>query len=292
MRILNLVNKEKSEIDYEVINFSDSQKLIKINGFVSISTEIQIYSRMSWEDLQLIICAKKALDNLNITNVDLYVPYFLGARSDRAFSKNGVRYLKDIICPIINNLNFSNVIVMDAHSIVLENTLDRILTVHNQGLVHFTLKHFDLKKLSLCFPDAGAQKRYEDVIIEYDLPYFNCSKKRSFLTGEIVDTVINGSPNNSDDDIIIIDDICSGGKKFIEIAKKLKISNPNSKLYLCVTHFDGGHDIELTRSLLSKYFDRVYTTNSIREIKNEATYIKFIDELEVESYLVKQLNIF
>jgi hypothetical protein len=28
----------------------------------------------------------------------IYVPYFLGARSDRKFTEGGINYLKDVIC--------------------------------------------------------------------------------------------------------------------------------------------------------------------------------------------------
>jgi phosphoribosylpyrophosphate synthetase len=56
-----------------------------------------------------------ALRNLGVRKINLYVPYFLGARSDRKFTEGGINYLKDVICPIINSQKFKSVTILDAH---------------------------------------------------------------------------------------------------------------------------------------------------------------------------------
>ena len=89
-------------INYKVINFSDSQKQIVLEIDCYISKCVKITSRMSWDDLQLIILAVKALERQGVVNIYLESPYFLGARSDRLFERYSTHYLKDIICPIIN----------------------------------------------------------------------------------------------------------------------------------------------------------------------------------------------
>jgi ribose-phosphate pyrophosphokinase len=77
------------------------------------------------------ICANQALLNLGVGRVHLYVPYFVGARSDRKFQNGGINYLKQVICPIINSQNFFSVTVLDPHSDVLEGCLKNFNKINN-----------------------------------------------------------------------------------------------------------------------------------------------------------------
>jgi ribose-phosphate pyrophosphokinase len=98
---------------------------------------------------------------------------------------------------------------------------------------------------------------------------------------------LNGT--NPTEDFFIFDDICDGGRTFIEIAKVIKShvwpsdEKFQGKIYLVVTHgiFSAGL-LEL-----SKWFECVYTTNSVRDIDSE-TY----SDYTVNKNFVKQLNIF
>ena len=107
---------------------------------------VEIKSRLnSFKDLEVIICANQAVRNLECRNVQLYVPYLLGARSDRAFTFHGVNYLKQVICPIINSQNFTRVRVLDPHSDVLEACINNFKKVPNIELVRFALTKIDNK---------------------------------------------------------------------------------------------------------------------------------------------------
>jgi ribose-phosphate pyrophosphokinase len=63
---------------------------------------------------------------------------------------------------------------------------------------------------------------------------------------------------------VIIDDICDGGRTFVELAKAMKESRPTAKIYLIVTHgiFSAGFDT------LNQYFEGIYTTNSVKRLVN------------------------
>lgn len=109
-------------IQYKVSKFPDGQQTVDITQphFI-LSTQVQIRSRMNdFKDLELILCATQALKNLGVSDIELYVPYFIGGRSDRLFVYGGVNYLKQVIAPIINSQGYSKVIVFDPHSDVLE----------------------------------------------------------------------------------------------------------------------------------------------------------------------------
>ena len=144
MKILNLVYPDKSDIKYNKIQFPDGQQqvIIGMGGKVTYtsSSPIQIKSRLNnFEDLELIICSTKSLRNLGVKEIHLYVPYFLGSRSDRQFEQGSNNYLKDIICPIINSLNFESITVLDPHSDVLEACIKGFRKESNLELVKFGL---------------------------------------------------------------------------------------------------------------------------------------------------------
>lgn len=144
MKILNLVYPDKSDIKYNKIQFPDGQQqvIIGMGGKVTYtsSSPIQIKSRLNnFEDLELIICSTKSLRNLGVKEIHLYVPYFLGSRSDRQFEQGSNNYLKDIICPIINSLNFESITVLDPHSYSLECCIKNFRSIDNSQLVKFAL---------------------------------------------------------------------------------------------------------------------------------------------------------
>jgi ribose-phosphate pyrophosphokinase len=292
--ILNLAYPEKSQIKFTVSKFPDGQQSITLNThYIQPNEPITIKSRLnSFQDLELIICANQAIKSLGtITLVNLYVPYFLGARSDRQFDYKGVNYLKQVICPIINNQNFNSVTVIDPHSDVLEACLNNFDKYNNFALVKFALEKIDNKdgaqdRICLISPDAGAYKKVFDVAKEFKINnIITATKVRDLKTGQIIKTEIPNLPiSTTEEDLnyVIIDDICDGGRTFIELAKVIKDSRPTAEIYLVVTHgiFSAG------LYELSKHVDGIFTTNSVKDIDAESSSSIFFKD-----YL-KQLNVF
>jgi len=265
--ILNLVYPEKSEILYKVSSFPDGQQTVEILQPYFTNVVPTIRSRLnSFKDLELIVCANQALRNVGATSVNLVVPYFLGARSDRKFTYGGVNYLKQVICPIINSQNFLNVNVMDPHSDVLEACLNNYSKKSNSSLVSYALNDLKSRALqtALISPDAGALKKIYDIAKEFTITNVTtASKIRNIVTGEILRTELPKMDLNNIENIFIIDDICDGGRTFIELAKEIK-NQTNKPIYLVVTHgiFSSGF------AELEKYFNKIYTTNSIQNIEH------------------------
>jgi ribose-phosphate pyrophosphokinase len=277
---LNLVNQEKSYIKYKINKFPDGQQSVDLVDIFNITDDIRIATRLnSFSDLEILICATKALRNITTKPIHLYVPYFLGSRSDRKFGLGGVNYLKEVICPIINSLDFATVEVLDPHSDVLEACLNNFVKLSTNYLVKQALTQIDNKdgarnRVCLVSPDAGAYKKIFDVAQKFNIDnIITASKVRDLKTGAILRTEVPTLDQHKDLKYIIIDDICDGGRTFTELAKVMKESRPTAKIYLVVTHgiFSAGFDE------LSKYFEQIYTTNSYKDINNE---------------LVKQINIF
>jgi ribose-phosphate pyrophosphokinase len=270
---LNLVDLENSDIKYKISRFPDGQQSITldmVDADLPNKITVSITSRFnSFKDLEIIIAANQALREFSyVENVKLNVPYFLGARSDRKFEAGTSNYLKTVICPIINAQNFSRVTVLDPHSDVLEACLNNYHKHNNHRLVKDALTKIDNKdgaqsRICLVSPDAGAYKKIFDVAKEFKIDNIvTASKVRDIKTGKILRTEIPTLDQHADLKYVIIDDICDGGRTFIELAKAIKGSRPSAKVYLVVTHgiFSAGF------KELSQYFEGIYTTNSYREV--------------------------
>jgi ribose-phosphate pyrophosphokinase len=275
MITLNLVNPEKSQIKYKVSKFPDGQQTVDLTDFNDLlryEDAVKISSRLNtFQDLELIICAVAAIRNIKPNReIALYVPYFMGARSDRKFMDGGVNYLKQVICPIINSLKLDSILVLDPHSDVLEACLDNYDKVDNHTVVKYALSDIDNKndaqeRICLVSPDAGAYKKIFDVAKKFSINnVVTANKVRDLKTSKILSTEVPNLPGSVGDELqyVIIDDICDGGRTFIELAKAIKTQRADAKVYLIVTHgiFSAGF------KELSQYFERIYTTNSYREV--------------------------
>lgn len=296
MKSLDLTNLENSDIKYKVSKFPDGQQSITIDlentNFESGEQAVKIKSRLnSFLDLELIVCANQALielgvkhHSLKLKEISLYVPYFLGARSDRKFLNGQSNYLKTVICPIINSQKFSRVTILDPHSDVLEACINNFQKITNISFVKDAIGDIN-SKITLVSPDAGALKKIYDVATSFGCTdVIVANKLRDLKTGKIIRTEVPGLSNDISfsgepvsKNFVIVDDICDGGRTFVEIAKSIRDVRAkeifNDKIYLVVTHgiFSAGFEE------LEKWFDGIYTTNSVKEIENE---------------LVKQVNVF
>lgn len=266
---LNLANINNSQIKYKISSFPDGQQTIDITSHFtydiwSLKT-IEIISRLnSFKDLELIICATQAIRNIiNDIKINLFVPYFLGARSDRKFQEGGVNYLKQVICPIINSQNFNKVTVIDPHSDVLEACLNNFSKINNFDLIGFSLEKINNKdNIILVSPDAGAYKKIFDVAKEFGINrIITATKVRDLVTGNILRTEIPGLDQHNNSTYVIVDDIGDGFGTFIQLAKVLKEGRPTTKVYLVVTHSIQENGLKNALECI----DGIFTTNSINE---------------------------
>jgi ribose-phosphate pyrophosphokinase len=299
MYILNLTDNEKSDIKFQISKFPDGQQSVTITDskhVLDISQiaghPVTIKSRLnSFKDLELIICTTQALRELRIKEIHLYVPYFVGARSDRKFVQGSTNYLKNVICPIINSQNFETVKVIDAHSDVLEACLNNYIKEDNHRLVKFALPLIDnkdgaQKRVVLVSPDAGAYKKIFDVAQRFGIEnVVTASKHRDIQTGKITHTEIpNIEQYGEDHKFVIVDDICDGGRTFTELAKEIRKRNAISDIHLIVTHgiFSAG------LKPLNEAFTSIFCTNSYSDMNDPEFSLRNDNEM----HQLKQLNVF
>ena len=295
IQFLNLANEDdESSLEYRISKFPDGQQSITLSG---VAEEVTIKSRLStFTDLEVIICATQALREAGAGKINLYIPYCIGGRSDRKFIEGTSNYIKTVIAPILNLQNYSSVTVLDPHSDVLEACINNFKKEDNIKLVRFALPQIDntneaREKTVIISPDAGALKKIYNVAEKFEISkIIIAAKHRDVKTVNITHTEVPDlNKYRTDSNFVIIDDICDGGRTFIEIAKVIKThvwphdEYFKGKIYLIVTHgiFSAGY------AQLGEYFDGIYTTNSIKNIA-ETEY----HALENSPTKVKQLNVF
>ena len=307
MKILDLINPEQSEVKFKVSSFPDGQQDITILSVGSFPIEfysendvlppdVQIKSRFtSWKDLELIVCANQALKRLKV-KVHLYIPYLLGARSDRQFVEGGTSYLVDALTPIINLQDFASVTMMDCHSDVGMGLIKNSKNISNVKLVQWALKQIDntndaANNVAIVSPDGGALKKIYDTTLgaKLECDIILSAKHRDVKTGKLNGFDVPVKELQIEKSLVWIDDICDGGGTFIGEAQKANEMGHKGKKYLIVTHgiFSQGF------GELSKHFDGIFCTNSYSEI--DSKYKEALSHYEGKHTgvdIVKQLNVF
>lgn len=189
-----------------------------------------------------------------------YVPY---ARQDRVCNEGEALSIK-VFCDMINNMNFSEVTILDPHSDVTPALLDRckIVTVEQILAKYLELDnalHLLPGALTLVAPDAGATKKVDKVATCFGgLEVIQGLKKRDTATGKLSGFDYMGDVKGKK--LLIVDDCCDGGFTFVGLAEKLREGGAAS-IALYVSHGIFSRGIE---NLLDNGIDEVYTTNSFR----------------------------
>ncbi|XAO54294.1 ribose-phosphate pyrophosphokinase [Yersinia phage vB_YenM_P778] len=211
----------------------------------------------------------------------LYLPYLPHARYDRHMSDTDSHALK-MFALQLNALGFADVYVIDPHSTVAEGLIDNIVVSRQLQVVS---KMEDLMRMVsdadyIVAPDMGAFKKASAVSEKYKKPLVILNKVRDLTSGEITGLeVLNNYEFKATDRMLIVDDLCDGGRTFIEAAKCLRERGSES-VSLYVTHgiFSAG-----VLKLLSNGIQNVYCTNSFSDLILEAFPDGRVKQLDVLS---------
>jgi ribose-phosphate pyrophosphokinase len=251
MNTLNLINKEKSDISYEIITFPDGEPHIKLID-LDRKKDVSIICRIANPtDLFILMQIGNILNRQGII-FDIKITYLMSMRMDRVMGFNEA-YSLEIVANMINSLNARKIKILEPHS---EKTL---MLIKRSVSISETFTGDFLK----VYPDEGAAKRYnanpmEDVIFK---------KKRNLSDGRIISI----EPINPDvlhktyKPIMVIDDLCDGGSTFKLIANYLNEVVPDQERNIVVTHMVNPKGIQT----LSAHYDKVFFTNSYRDWDKE-----------------------
>lgn len=224
-----------------------------LDGHVSVLARLQ-----STDDVLRLLLTAEVLSRVQRGWKRLVVPYFPYARQDRVM-QHGEAFSLKVIAALINSLGFDEVVTCDPHSDVTSALVHRIRTIPQVDLL---VAHEDIGRIihsgvTIVSPDAGATKKALAVAGHYRLPLLTASKVRDVATGAVTHTEVNGGPARVGRDTLIVDDICDGGRTFIELAKVLREAGAQ-RVYLYVTHGIFSQGLGVFAGLI----DGIYTTDS------------------------------
>jgi ribose-phosphate pyrophosphokinase len=265
MQIINLINKDKGDIVYDIINFSDGEKHIKFITEINRKDSVKVICRITSMDELFILM--QVGDILNRMEVEwaLVITYLMGMRMDRVMSFNEAFSLK-IVAKTINDMHPDAVFIVEPHS-------DRTLKLINNSTP--LMNRFAEAAMTdpehnymIVFPDAGAKARYGEAL-ENKVPMMTCHKKRDPATGKLsgfgIDNpeVLNEYPECNA--FFVIDDLCDGGGTFCGIADQLKELHPDFHRTLAITHAVAARGIYKVMD----YYNDLFITNSYADWGND-----------------------
>jgi ribose-phosphate pyrophosphokinase len=244
--------------------YSDNTPIIKLPKNVCLH-DIDIYARpVFMSDLVATLAFAEFLKSkYGIKN--LFLPYVPGARQDRDMGAGGdVLFMAKYVAEMINKVGFKGVFILDPHSSVTPALINNCKPFYSDG--YYCLPPVDRYE-GVIAPDGGAEKRAAAVAKYLGIPLYHAWKTRNTQTGAIDGVGCEDLPSGRGGQLLVVDDICDGGKTFVELGKYLLRTNYGLTLFVTHGIFSKG-----VKELLSVY-DNIITTDSIittqRFVKNK-----------------------
>lgn len=218
------------------------------------------------DDIMDLLLTGDALKAIRTPIRSLEIVYFPYARQDRIANPLEAHSLR-VMAGLINSLEAQRVLLLDPHSIVAEalinnveviDVTDLLTDVDPEGGEYLWDEYIADYNMVLVAPDAGAEKKVLRLAKTIGSDMEVATKVRDTSTGQIIETryhpvnTIKGRKVK----LLIVDDICDGGRTFIELAKVLRRTYSDVQIGLFVTHgiFSKGLDV------FDGLIDDVFTT--------------------------------
>lgn len=229
------------QVPCSVFKFSGGELQVEVgllNGAAAVTIDAFLTSSDDIIQLALVVDALRRRDHK--VKIFLRCPYLPYARQDRVMQGGEALGLR-VMCELLNNLRLEEVEVWDVHSDVALALLDNVKHC-SVGTFVQTVPIWSTNPI-LVAPDAGAIKKVSALAKAFGKQMVRADKLRSVIDGSITGTTVY-SDHVGGKDFLIVDDICDGGRTFIELAKVLRPLT-EGKVYLYVTHgiFSKGLDV-------------------------------------------------
>lgn len=253
-------------VDLKIFQFSGGEYQVQLSKFPVLPTKMVpvIHIKafiLNGDFMPLALIVDALRRDFPTAEIGLEMPYLPYARQDRVMNAGEALACK-VFCEAVNSLNLSKVYISDCHSDVglalLKNVVDIPLQLPNTYA--YVLNPLQKPYDTLVSPDAGALKKCYKIAKMYGIPeVIRADKTRDVTNGNITGTTVYGMVEGRR--VIICDDICDGGRTFVELGKELRKQEPK-ELHLHVTHgiFSKGKE-----ELLS-IFDSVTATFDYEEM--------------------------
>ena len=233
-------------------------------------------------DLMRVLLATDAAKRAGAGSVSLFIPFLPFARQDHLIVDGDPLSLR-VFANVINLQGYRKVILFDPHSDVATAVIDNSVAINNYSFVGDILAA--KRNYRVASTDAGGYKKVFPLVLHLGKrmggqnDIIICDKVRDPNTGKVISTTVNINDAEGQD-IYLIDDIVDGGYTFEMIGEELLTRNTGD-LYLIASHWIGSKGEER----LKKYFKRIYTTDSVKDIDSE-----FVLQTPMENIIVDNFS--
>jgi ribose-phosphate pyrophosphokinase len=263
---LNLIVDNRS-IPINQFTFSGGEEHVRIDDDMNYgevqALPISIFARVknSAEFLAaLMLCDAAYLRYLRHSpNIKLILPYLPYARQDRMCNIGEASSLSLILRIMTDSIPIDELQTWDVHNeVAVIDQLGNYIEYSNvpaAAFAHYLPPEIQQNKnLVVVSPDKGAICRAAEFAAALHLPVCNADKRRNPENGEILGIELTSL--FSGEEALIVDDICDGGRTFIELAKILREQGAK-KVYMYVTHAICSKGFAVFDDLI----DQVFTPN-------------------------------
>ncbi len=256
------INAVKSKV--EVFKFPGGELGVRLIAPVRDGDRVRIKAHIqNSDDIMTLLLLVDAIRREAIVTLILDLPYVPYARQDRVCNE-GESLSIGVFASLINSCNFDRVFITDPHSDVTPALIKNCVII-DQVAIFENVKQ-DWSNTVIVAPDAGAMKKAYDFAKRVGAADVLVAEKvRDVKTGKIVSVSLSGV-FSSEEEYFILDDICDGGRTFLELVTEFP--DCVRRIDLAVTHGIFSKGVEV----VAERFDNVYTTTSFhgKALESEA----------------------
>ena len=246
------------EIPVKTFKFSGGEIQVRLeledNEKIPLLADITAHLHSSDDIMELLLVTnalKKLNNEISISLCCYYLPY---ARQDRVCYP-GEAFSLEVMAQLLNLQNYNWIKVLDVHSPVSETLIERLYNIpFPPEIENIPISLTD----TVIAPDKGALERANNFAFKREISnVLHANKVRDPNTGQILKTEVPGIEKTKGN-FIIVDDICDGGRTFIELAKVLR-PYTDEKIILYVTHGIFSQGFDVFRGII----DEIYVANLV-----------------------------
>ena len=247
-----------TEIPFESFQFPGGEQGVRIDTKAFDAAHpvftIKAALRSSADVLELFMLTDAIRQLLPRAEISLDMPYVPYARQDRV-CRPGESLSIRVFAQLINLQGYCVVRILDPHSSVTPALINNVVITGAGAHVARAVASMG-GDVVLVAPDMGAATRVRDIAVALGLDMLQAQKTRNAQTGVVTGVEILGDIPPKP--LLVVDDICDGGRTFIELALEVKRASPQQILGLYVSHgiFSKGLGV------LTPLYRQIFTANS------------------------------
>lgn len=284
-----------SSLDVEVSGFAGGERNVRIKGYKNPSPfdtnlerplngdkDLVVYAHIDSSDsLMDLLLFNDAWNRIcrgtgHLCKKVLYLPYIPYARQDRVMT-NGEPLSAAVFGQVLNLCNFDRVIVDDPHSDVSPSHIKNVSIFEQYEMALEILGEGFFEDAIIVAPDAGAIKKVSKLaklVGHSEIGVGN--KTRNLLTNEITNSTYSG-PAVEGKRVIMVDDICDGGRTFIELGKVLRAQGA-SEVILYTTHGIYSYGADVFTGVIDEVYSAYPWMKNLKD-RNENNIFKSVDNM-------------